>query len=341
MSVPRMETRPAQVGRRQNDLPERASHSIVNRCSTAGTTQVFNSNGRRRLSPEERWYALFLAPTLILLLGITFGPFLYSLYLSLTSYSLTKPGGPKFIGLQNYLTLFQNGQFQSAVLITVLMLALSLTLQLTLGVTVALLLNREGRWVNLMRSLLLLPMMITPIVAALMWQLMLNNEYGVVRYLFGLVGIASPPVWLGDPRTALLTLVVIDSWQWTPMVILFVAAALKAVPNDYIEVARIEGASYLQIVWRILLPLLRPTLVVVALLRGIDVIKLFDPIYVLTQGGPGNATETVTFHAYRTGFAFFNMGYAATMAIIIMIAVTMISSRVLQLFRLQQKGQVR
>lgn len=280
---------------------------------------------------DARWYRAFIAPAMVLLIGITFGPFLYSIYLSLHTWTLTTPGGPMFIGMANYLRLVTDRRFWYALGVTVRMLTICLAIQVPLGTGIALLLNIGDR--KVLRTLFLLPMMLTPIVAALMWQMMLNNEYGSVRHMLNLIGVQDVPIWLGEPRTAPATLVLVDSWQWTPMVVLFVLAGLNTVPQHYYEAARIEGARADQMFVRIVLPVLKPVLILVTILRGMDVIKMFDIIFVLTKGGPGASTETMTYYTYRLGFGMFDMGYAATLSLVILFIGMFLSSRAIGFLR--------
>ncbi len=281
---------------------------------------------------DVRWYLAFLTPALILLVGITFGPFLYSIYLSFHSWTLTRPGGPAFVGFENYVRMFNDRLFFGSIATTAHLLLLCLAVQLPIGFFMAMLLNRPHPLIQPIRTLLLLPMMVTPIVAALMWQMMFNNEYGPVRFFLNALGIERVPIWLGDPSTALYAIVIVDSWQWAPMFMLFILAGLQTIPNEYYEIAALEGASPVQVFRHIIIPFVQPILLVVVLLRGIDVIKLFDVIFVLTRGGPGTATETMTYYAYRRGFAEFDMGYAATLALFILVLVIVTSTQAIRLF---------
>jgi multiple sugar transport system permease protein len=290
---------------------------------------------------DARWYLAFLLPALLMLVGITFGPFLYSIYLSFHSWTLTRPGPPTFVGFANYARMFNDGLFFGSVWTTAKMLLFCLAIQVPIGFGMALLLNRPHPLMQPIRTLILLPMMVTPIVAALMWQMMFNNEYGPVRFFLNGIGIQNVPIWLGDPSTALAAIVIVDSWQWTPMIMLFVLAGLQTIPSEYYEIAELEGAASLQILRNIIIPFVQPILVVVVLLRSIDIIKLFDVIFVLTRGGPGTATETMTYFAYRRGFAEFDMGYAATLALFILALVIFASTQAIRLFGNREGGQAR
>jgi len=291
------------------------------------TSQLKNHN------TERRWYLIFLLPALVLLVSITLGPFLFSVFVSLHDWSLRSADGMSFIGFGNYVRLFGDSQFRNSILVTGLFWVLGLLIQIPIGFAIAMLLNREMKVMRVFRTVILLPMMVTPIVVALMWQMMLNNEYGAVRHLLLLVGFESVPIWLGDPRTSLLTLVFIDSWQWTPMVVLFSLAGLRTLPSDHTEAALIEGARLRHLLRYVILPWVSQVMLVVVVLRTMDIIKLFDKIYVMTKGGPGTSTETMTYFAYRKGFGEFDMGYASALSIVILVMVILISTRAIKLFR--------
>lgn len=274
---------------------------------------------------EMTVYRLFLVPALVYLVSLTLFPFLYSIYISLHSWTLTRIGPPEWCGLHNYARLLGDSQFHTAIVNTLLFLFGGLSLQLIIGFVIALLLHHEGRIYNFLRSVFLLPMMITPIAAALMWQMLYNNEYGAIRDILTRIGFTRVPIWLGDPRTALPAVMAVDAWQWTPMVVLFCLAGLNAIPPSFFEVARVEGGSLLQTIRYVVFPALKPVLLVITLLRGMDIFKIFDLIFMLTKGGPGTSTETMAYYTYRQGFAFFDMGYASALSIVILLIVTFLS----------------
>lgn len=240
---------------------------------------------------------------------------------------------PRFAGLGNYVALVGDSLFHKSMLNTLLFLLIALPVEIILGFIIAMLLNRDGKFFKALRVPFLLPMTITPIVAALVWQMLYHNEYGALRYFLGLLGCTKIPVWLGDTKTALPCVAVVDIWQWTPFVMLLFLSSLQAIPEDYYEVAHIEGASSWQVTTKVTIPCLRPAFLVAVLFRTIDIVKLFDIIYTLTKGGPSNTTETMSYHIYRQGFGFFRMGYASALSLVVLIIVTIICQWLLKRLR--------
>lgn len=282
---------------------------------------------------RDQVYFRFAVPALAVLLLLTMFPFLYSIWISLNNWDLTSMRTPRFAGLQNYAALLGDGLFHRAMLNTLLFLLIALPMEVALGFMIAMLLNREGWLFRAIRVPFLLPMTVTPIVAALVWQMLYHNDYGVLRYLLGLLGCTKAPIWLGDSRTALACVAVVDIWQWTPFVMLLLLSSLQAIPEDYYEVAQIEGASCWQVVTQVTIPCLRSAFLVALLFRGIDIMKLFDVVYVLTKGGPSNTTETMSYYTYRQGFGFFRMGYASALSLVILMIVTIASRWLLSLLQ--------
>ena len=287
---------------------------------------------------RERWlYIAVLMPLVALLVLLTLYPIGQSIYTSFTNLNLARPNAPQlFVGLANYRTMFESDIFWVTLRNTLVMVFGAVTVQLVLGFVLALLLDRELPGIGVVRTLLLLPLMVTPVIGALVWSLMLNPSTGVVNYLLTLVGWSNPPVWLGSGNLAMMSIILVDSWQWTPFVMLLLLAGLQGIPVEFYEAAELDGASFLQRVRHIILPMLRPLIGVVLLLRVMDAFKIFDKIYILTAGGPGSATETVAFHAYRQGFGFFRMGYASAISMVLLVVVLIVSIVLIQ--RTQSEG---
>lgn len=275
---------------------------------------------------ERAAFRLFLLPLLALLLLLTIYPTGYALVTSLTSLELTRPRDPvRFVGLVNYQEMLGSQHFWVTLQNTVILVGGAVSLQFLLGFGLALLLDRPGRAVGIVRTLFLLPTMITPIVGALTWFLLYNPTYGVINHVLRAVGIPAP-VWLGDPRLAKLSIILVDVWQWTPFVMLLLLAGLAGIPGELYEAARVEGAAWWQILRYIIVPVLRPLIGVILIFRTMDAFKIFDKIYFLTDGGPGIATESVVFHTYRQGFGFFRMGYASALSVMILALVIGVSA---------------
>jgi multiple sugar transport system permease protein len=278
---------------------------------------------KRRMEP-----VLFISPAFIVIAVILIYPLGYSLWLSFHEWTLRgfRQGIP-FVGLQNYRDLFSNPDFLNSLRITATFVILAVGIEFVLGMGLALLLNHDLRGKNIIRALILLPMMCTNVVIGLTWRLLLNYEFGLVNYYLGVIG-AGPFEWLSKPAVAFSAVILVDVWNTTSFVALLLLAGLQALPEEPFEAARIDGASAWQSFTNITLPLLRQTILVVLLWRMIDTFRIFDVIYLLTAGGPARATETVSIYVYRYGFQSFNLGYASA-ASYIMILIMLIIAAVL------------
>ena len=250
-------------------------------------------------------------------------PVLYTFLLSFTKWSMA--GTPKIIVFENYLTMFSDSRFLHAFSRTLLFSAVALLFEVVLGTAIALILNRDFIGKPLVKTLFLLPMVATPVSIGLVWMLIYEPTFGVANTLLGYIGMQNLPVWLGSPDTALMSLVIIDIWQWTPMISLIVMAGLAALPLEPIESAKIDGAKPWQILVKITLPMLSPTIVVASLLRLIDALKTFDIIYATTQGGPTFSTETLNVLAFINAFQYFDLGYASAMLVVFFLLVLLLS----------------
>lgn len=257
---------------------------------------------------------LFLAPSLVVIALIVTFPLLYTLYQSLTDWVVTNPRPAAFVGLGNYANLPSDARVVGALLRTVGFTLVAVALQMVLGVLMALAMNRTFFGRGFVRTLALLPIVATPVAVALVFVLMMNPSSGVFNVMLRALGLPGLN-WIYGENTVLPSLVVVDTWQWTPFVMLIALAGLATLPKEPYESARIDGASGWQIFWRITLPMLAPTLFVALLFRLIDTLKLFDTIYAMTQGGPGTASETLNLYLYSLGFTYFRMGYASSLVI--------------------------
>lgn len=266
-----------------------------------------------------------LAPATCLLVGLTLLPFVVSVVFSLTDYSLVTPGDAGFVGLRNYAALFQSEEFWNALRVTLLFTVIAVALQLVLGVGIAVLLHHETRAVPMLRLIYLLPMAITPVAAVFTFRMMLNPTLGVFNHLLKLVGLP-PQDWLGTANMSLASLIMVDTWQWTPFILLIAVGGLAALDEEPLEAARMDGAGPVAIFFDHTLPMLFPYLAVAVVLRAIDAFKTFDIIFVLTGGGPGIATRTLNLLAYKNGIEFLSMGYAAALAIV-MLTCTLVGSQ--------------
>jgi multiple sugar transport system permease protein len=260
-----------------------------------------------------------LLPILVFLALVAIAPTAVALIDSLRELSLTVFGERgKFIGLANYRELLSGDtKFYSAILHTLLFVAVVVPFEFVFGLAVALWINRRFRGRRLVLTIIMIPTMTAPVVVGMIWRFLLMPNFGVITsYLNNLGFFVETPVF-SDATTAFAALMVIDIWEWTPFVMLILLAGLTAMPKAPIEAAALDGASRWQILRHVELPLLKPLIIIALLLRSIDASKVFDIVYVLTGGGPGNATEMVSTFAYRTSFITWDLGYGASICLVL------------------------
>jgi multiple sugar transport system permease protein len=266
---------------------------------------------------EEHPVLVFTLPAVIVVFVLMVFPVFYTVYMSLHSWFASSLTAPEFIGLQNFKRAFtQDERFRNAIWLTIYFTVLATALQLVLGVALALLLNRPFRGKGFFRSIFLMPMVATPVAIALVWMMMYNPTLGVMNYLVGLIRLG-PFKWVSDVHIVIPALAVVDTWEWTPLITLITLAGLATLPLEPYESAVIDGATPVQMFWRITLPLLRPTIIVALLFRSIDCLKTFDIIYVMTAGGPGFASETLNVYTFQVGLFYFHIGYACSLLVIL------------------------
>lgn len=251
-------------------------------------------------------------PALLFSAGMIVLPFAWAVWLSLNQTMIGTAS--RFAGLDNYRRLAADGEFWNGFRLTMSLWLLSLGLQLVAGTWLGLLLARLSAARGLIRTVLISPFMLPPVVIGMMAIVILDPVLGVANWLLAQIGFG-PMLFLADPQTVILTVALIDTWQWTPFVALIVLGGYLSLPRDVFEAAEIDGAGAFQRFWHITLPLLAPTLVTAAVLRSVDLLRFFDVIYITTQGGPGNASTTLNILAYRRGFEFFEFGYAAALMV--------------------------
>ncbi|HLB07172.1 MAG TPA: sugar ABC transporter permease [Alphaproteobacteria bacterium] len=260
------------------------------------------------------WPWLLLAPSFIVLFAVGVYPLLYSLWISLHDYHPTNPSFPQgFIGLDNYVKAFGDEQALHALGLTALFTFASVSLSLITGLGLALLLNARLPGLALIRALVLIPMLVTPIVVGITWRIMFNSELGVVNYLTGLVGLAPQP-WLGSEQQALACVIFVDVWEWMPFMFLILFAGLRSLPKSPFEAAAIDGAGRFRVFFSITLPMLQPVIVLAVLLRGVDAARTFDQVFMMTRGGPNLVTDFASLYLQRVNFKFFDVGYGAALS---------------------------
>ncbi len=257
---------------------------------------------------------LLLAPALIVIFGVFVYPLAYSLWMSLQAYNIVTPA--RFIGLRNYQRILSDETFWHSALVTFQFAIPTFAIEVVLGFGMALCLELHTRGSGLMRSIILIPLLLTPVVEALNWRVMLNYDFGVVNWLIGLVGI-SKVNWVNDAQLAMPALIVLEVWRVVGFEVLVFSAGLAALPREPFESAQIDGASSWQQLVHLTLPMLMPLFVVVALFRSYELLRVFDIVYGLTGGGPGRATETLSFHIFNQMIAGFQVGYASAAAYVL------------------------
>lgn len=262
---------------------------------------------------------LFIAPAAIVLLLMVVFPFIYTAYLSFHEWFAAGPP-PRFNGIVNYISLLSDERFLNSLVRTLVFTVLSVSVEVVLGIALALMFAEPFFGRGVARTAFMLPMVATPVAISLVWLLMFEPATGVLNYLLKLIGIG-PSLWVNDSFLALPALVLVDVWQWTPIVMLMVLGGLTSLSEEPFEAARIDGASPWQLFRYLTLPMLRPYIVVAALFRGIDALKTFDSIYVITHGGPGFASETLNLYIYSTAFDYLHFGYSSAMLVVFFVIV--------------------
>ncbi|PHX66813.1 MAG: hypothetical protein CK518_02400 [Actinobacteria bacterium] len=279
-------------------------------------TKVSRPNllSRKNLRPV----AQLTIPTWIFLALVVLIPFFYGVYISFLNINLASFLPPNFVGFENYQTVLAASETWSTLRITLIITFIGLLTQIPLGILLALVLHENLRGTKIFRSILITPMLLTPVAVGLTYRFMFDTDLGVINWALGSIGIEKVN-WLGSQTSALFAIIIVDSWQSVPFVMLLVLAALTAISPSLYEAARVDGASASQIFQRITLPLITPTLLVITMIKIMDFLKLFDTLFILTRGGPGNATTTLGLWTYKTGFVFLEFSRAAALGVIITI----------------------
>ena len=254
---------------------------------------------------------IFPLPATIFILVMMAFPVLYTVWVSFTDWSVSSGGDINFIGLKNYTDLFQEPRFYNAVKMTFYFTTLAVGVETILGVAIALILNREFWGKGIAKTILLLPMVATPVAIGLAWTLFYEPTIGLANYTLKGMGFEGSN-WLASKDMVIPALAIVDIWEWTPMVALIVLAGLASLPTEPFEAAKVDGATTIQTFRYITLPLLYPTILIAIVLRSIDAFKTFDIIYTMTAGGPGFASETLNIYAYTLGFGYFKFGMASS-----------------------------
>jgi multiple sugar transport system permease protein len=273
-------------------------------------------------------YWPFVIPAVAVVGSVIVFPWAFTVWMSLHEW--TVGGARRFIGLANYARLTTDERFIASIGHTLVYTVLAVVLPLILGTLAALVFNARLPFRGFLRGLFVMPMMATPVAIALVWTMMFHPQLGVLNYLLSLVGIG-PQAWVFHPATVIPSLVLVETWQWTPLVMLIVLGGLAAIPAEPYESAALDGANALQRFRYITLPMIAPFLMVAVIIRTIDALKSFDIIYAITQGGPGTASETINLYLYSVAFAYYDVGYGSAIAVVFFALVIALSLLMLHL----------
>jgi len=270
------------------------------------------------LARRRRTYLLFVLPALLVVGAVIIFPWAFTVWMSAFDWKIGSVA--HFVGFDNYTQLATNTRFLESILDTFYFTVLAVVFPLILGTAAALIFHREFPLRGMLRSIFTMPMMATPVAVALVWTMMFHPQQGVLNYLLSLVGLP-PSLWVYSPTWVIPSLVLVEIWHWTPLIMLIVLGGLAALPTEPYESARLDGASEWQLFRYITLPLLAPFLIVAAVIRTIDALKAFDTIYVISQGGPGTASETINLYLYLQAFAFYNVGNASAVVVVFFVII--------------------
>ena len=282
--------------------------------------------------PQQQWrppsYWPFVLPALIIVLAVIVFPWIFTVWMSLHEWKVGQP--TLFVGLSNYLRMPRDPRFVEAIWHTLFYTALSVILPLFFGTLAAVVFHQKFPLRGFMRGLYIMPMMATPVAIALVWTMMFHPQLGVLNYLLSLVGIPAQ-LWVFHPGSVIPSLVMVETWQWSPLVMLIVLGGLAAIPTEPYESALIDGASFWQMFRYITLPLITPFLFIAGMIRLIDALKSFDIIFAITQGGPGSASETINLYLYSVAFVYYDIGYGSAIALVFFVLIIVLAAVMLHM----------
>jgi multiple sugar transport system permease protein len=263
-------------------------------------------------------YLVFVVPALVVIVAVIIFPWIFTVFMSLHDWQVASPR--RWVGLDNYANLLTDDRFRAAIGRTFLYTLFAVVLPVVIGTAAAVVFHREFPLRGLLRSIYILPMVATPVAIALVWTMMFHPQLGVLNYLLTRVGLP-PSLWVYSPRTVIPSLVLVETWQWTPLVMLIILGGLATLPVEPLESAIVDGAGGWQIFRDITLPLIMPFIMVAVVLRTIDALKAFDTIFTITQGGPGTASETINIYLYLQAFSFFRIGHASAVVMVFFVII--------------------
>ena len=283
--------------------------------------------------PLRPGYWPFILPALILVAAVIVFPWLFTIGMSANAWQVGS--APRFVGLENYIRLAGDIRFWESMWHTLTYTVLSVVAPLVLGTLAALVFDSKMPLRGVLRGIFVMPMMATPVAVALVWTMMFHPQLGVLNYLLSLVGVP-PQAWIFEQGTVIPSLVLVETWQWTPLIMLIVLGGLASMPREPFEGAEIDGANAWQKFRYITLPLILPFMMIAVIIRSIDALKSFDIIYAMTQGGPGTASETINLYLYNVAFSYYDIGYGSAIAVVFFIIIIMMS---LVLLHLRQRAK--
>jgi len=272
---------------------------------------------------DRRFGYLFVSPAVIILSIVILAPIIIAIITSFYDYTLINRTLDSFIGLRNYFESVSNEKFIHSAIVTIVFVILVVLFEFIIGFLIAILLNQVERFRNIYYFILLIPLLINPIVVGLIWRMFLHPQLGILNYLISLVGI-DPINWLGDPQNAFITIIFVDIWHQVSFMIILLLAGLASIPEEPYEAARVDGANAFQQFRDITLPYMRPVIIITLLIRLIFALKTYDLIYIMTKGGPGDATDLISYYIYRSAFIGLDLGQAASMSVILLLIVCLI-----------------
>lgn len=290
---------------------------------SAGADPAAGPSRRRRADPTARGMWPFALPALLVTAILVLAPIGYTIWLSVSDRQSdgTNSG---FLGFANYAKMFGDPQFWNSLKITLLLFVVCLLVETVLGLALGYVMSLDVRGRRIFQGMMLVPAITASVAVGLVWLLIMDPSLGAANQILAKAGI-HPVVWLGDPNIAPWSIALVDIWQWTPFMALIISAGIRSLPEEPFEAAALDGASGLRMAWYIGLPLLRPVLTVAMLLRTVDLVRFFDTIYIMTQGGPVNSTNTLNVYGYKAGFVDNEPSYAATLQIALLVLVIVIA----------------
>lgn len=272
---------------------------------------------------DRRFGYLFVSPAVIILSIVILAPIAIAIITSFYDYTLINRTLDSFIGLRNYFEAVSNEKFIHSAIVTIVFVILVVLFEFIIGFLIAILLNQVERFRNIYYFILLIPLLINPIVVGLIWRMFLHPQLGILNYLISLIGI-DPVNWLGDPQNAFITIIFVDIWHQVSFMIILLLAGLASIPEEPYEAARVDGANAFHQFRDITLPYMRPVIIITLLIRLIFALKTYDLIYIMTKGGPGDATDLISYYIYRSAFIGLDLGQAASMSVILLLIVCII-----------------